>query len=108
MSETRTFSQTAAALVEFDAGVAKRTRAWRTAETIEDVVAAEQSDARALRAVQDAYHRDTFDINSLGNCHRVDLGFMRRMAARSAPAALVTQQADPDDFDEQTGAPAPR
>lgn len=108
MSETRTFSHTAAALIEFDAGAAARSRAWDTVDTNEDVAAAEQAEAEALRAVQEAFHRDTADINSLANCHLVDLGFMRRMAASSAPAALVPNQADPDDADDQADAPAPR
>ncbi|MFC5511026.1 hypothetical protein ACFPOU_07795 [Massilia jejuensis] len=108
MSETRTFNHTAAALLAFDAGAAKRAQAWDTVETNADVDAAELADAHALRAVQEAFHRDTAEINSLANCYRVDLGFMRRMAASSAPAALVPHQADPDDADDQADAPAPR
>lgn len=108
MSETRTFSHTAAALIEFDAGAANRSRAWDTVDTNEDVAAAERAKAEGLRAVQEAFHRDTADINSLANCHLVDLAFMRRMAASSAPAAPAPQQADPDDTDDQADAPVPR
>jgi len=108
----RSFSQSAAALIVFDAGAAERTRAWSTAETAEDIAAAERADAVALRAVQDAYHRDTSDINSLANCHRVDVDFVRRMARDSVPAASQVQQPDADESDDQADdqadAPAPR
>ena len=108
MSETRTFSHTAAALIVFDAGAATRARAWDSVDTNEDVHAAEQADVQALRLVQEAFHRDTAEINSLANCYRVDLGFMRRMAASSATAAPDSQSPEPDDTDDQADAPAPR
>lgn len=108
MSETRTFSHTAAALIVFDAGAAARARAWDAVDTNEDVRAAEQADVEALRVVQEAFHRDTAEINSLANCYRVDLGFMRRMAASCAPAAPDPQSAESDDSDDPADAPAPR
>lgn len=104
----RSFSHSAAALIVFDAGVVQRARAWNAVETVEDVAAAERADSIALRAVQEAYHRDTSDINSLANCYRVDLGFMRRIAASSPPGAPDPQPAEPDEADDQADAPAPR
>ena len=97
----RSFSQSAAALIVFDAGADARARAWSTAETAEDIAAATRADALALRAVQDAYHRDTSDINSLANCHRVDVDFVRRMAGDSAPAVSQIEQPDADQADDQ-------
>lgn len=111
MSETRTFSHTAAALIEFDAGAATRARAWDSVDTNEDVHAAEQADVQALRVVQEAFHRDTAEINSLANCYRVDLRFMRRMAASSecaAPDPQPVESDDTEDTDDQADAPAPR
>lgn len=104
----RSFSQSAAAPIVFDAGAAARTRAWSTAETAEDIAAAERADALALRAVQDAYHCDTSDINSLANCHRVDIDFVRRMSCDSVPVVSQTEQPDADESDDQADAPAPR
>lgn len=104
----RSFGHSAAALPVFDAGASERTRAWSVAETSEDFAAAERADAQALRAVQDAYHRDTSDINSLANCHRVDVEFVRRMARGSAPAASQPELPDTTEDDDQADAPAPR
>jgi len=110
----RTFSQTAAAILVFDSTAAERRRAWNEAETNEDVAAADKADAQALRHVQDAYHRDTSDINSLANCHRIDIDSMRRLSRDSTPAAPDLQPAaladtvDGDDADDQADAPAPR
>lgn len=109
----RTFSQTAAAILVFDSTAAERRRAWNEAETNEDVAAADKADAQALRLVQDAYHRDTSDINSLANCHRIDIDSMRRLSRDSAPAADLQRAApadmvDTDDTDDQADAPAPR
>lgn len=110
----RTFSQTAAAILVFDSTAADRRRAWNEAETNEDVAAADKADAQALRLVQDAYHRDTSDINSPANCNRIDIDSMRRLSRDSSPAAADLQRATPadaddtDDTDDLPDAPAPR
>lgn len=109
----RTFSQTAAAILVFDSTAAERRRAWSEIENNDDIAAAERADALALRAVQDAYHRDTSDINSLANCHRIDIDSMRRLSRDSTPAAVLQAAAsadtiDTDDTDDQADAPAPR
>ena len=78
----RKFPATAAALVEFDAGAAERKAAWESAETELAIDKAHEADTAALDLVQRAYHQDTADINSLANCLRVDLAFMRRMAQK--------------------------
>jgi len=110
----RTFGHTAAALIEFDSTAAARAAAWDSAQTNEDVYAAEQADHDALGKVQVAFHKDTADINSLSNCMRVDLAFMRRMAANSVPgmAASPDQELaaheEPNDADDSDSAPAPR
>lgn len=110
----RTFRHTAAALIEFDSTAAARAAAWDSAQTNEDVYAAEQADHDALGKVQVAFHKDTADINSLSNCMLVDLGFMRKMAADSAPAMAARMDQDlaaceePDDAEDVADAPAPR
>ncbi|MFK3740909.1 hypothetical protein [Massilia sp. TN1-12] len=76
----RTFNNTAAALIEYDAGAAAREGAWNRVEQNVDADAAQQADLLALRKVQEAFHKDTSDINSLDNCYRVDIDFMRRVA----------------------------
>lgn len=82
MSEVRkrTFTKTAAALIEYDAGKGKRDRMWNAISCTEDVKAAEETEATALAKVQEAFHEDTSDINSRDDCRLVDIGFMRRMA----------------------------
>lgn len=114
MSEikTRTFGHTAAALIVFDSTLAQRARAWETAETVADIDAAERADIDALRPVQEAFHKDTHDINRLESCMRMDLGALRTLAKGSAPVAVLhtgvaDADADPDDADNGD-APAPR
>lgn len=111
----RSFGQSAAAILVFDAGAVQRIRAWSSAECAEDIAVAERADAEALRAVQEAYHQDTSDINSLASCYRVDVDFVRRMARDCAPAVAKAEQPDSDESqlesDESDGdedAPAPR
>jgi hypothetical protein len=116
MSEikTRTFGHTAAALIVFESTVAQRARAWETAASVEDVDAAELADINALRPVQEAFHRDTSDINSLESCMRMDLASLRKLAQASVPAAPITGANEvaqaPDDADgaDDTDAPSPR
>lgn len=79
----RTFPHTAAALAIFDAGIPERQQNWLNITTEEAVHAAQRADEAALRAVQDAFYKDTSDINCVENCHRVDIGFLRRMAEGS-------------------------
>ena len=75
----RNFDHTAAALTEYDASKAARDSAWNRVEKNEDVDACEAADKAALRKVQEAFHKDTQDINSLDHCYLADLEFMRRM-----------------------------
>jgi hypothetical protein len=79
----REFPHTAAALAQFDAGVAARQLAWSTVQTNADAEQCDFRDKLALRAVQDAFHLDTHDINSLEHCRLVDEAFMRRMTEGS-------------------------
>lgn len=76
----RQFPNTKAALVEYDAGVLARDKAWKDVDSNEAADAAEAADNAALAKVQDAFHLDTQDINSRDNCALVDLDFMRKMA----------------------------
>jgi hypothetical protein len=114
MSEIRirTFGHTAAALLVHESGAAARAQAWGSIETAADADAAEAADADALRLVQLAYHRDTCDINSRGNCLRVDLAFMRRMAQGSTPLAVgdgpVLGDVAEDDGEDAADVPGPR
>jgi len=75
----RSFNNTAAALIEYDAGKAARDSAWNKVEKNQDVEACEAAEKEALRKVQEAFHKDTHDINSLDHCYLADLAFMRRM-----------------------------
>lgn len=116
MSEikTRTFDHTAAALILFESTVAQRARAWDAAECVEDIVAAERADIDALRPVQEAFHKDTCDINSLESCMRMDLASLRRLAKAASPAKSITDESElgrePDDTEgaDDSDAPAPR
>lgn len=76
----RQFANTKAALTEYDAGAAARSKAWNDVDSNEAADAAEAADKAALAKVQDAFHLDTQDINSRIQCALVDLDFMRKMA----------------------------
>lgn len=75
----RTFDNTTAAIAVYDAGAAERAAAWDDVMTGDEVEKALENDLAALRLVQEAFHKDTSDINSLDHCYRADIGFMRRM-----------------------------
>lgn len=123
MSEikTRSFGHTAAALIVFDSTVAQRARVWKTAETASAVNAAERADIEALRLVQEAFYRDTSDINGRESCLRVDLASLRKLAKGSTlvsvsetnTAAHEGDARELDDVDEvdaegDANAPGPR
>lgn len=115
MSEIRirTFGHTAAALLVHESGAAARAQAWESVETAADADAAEAADVDALRLVQLAYHRDTSDVNSLRNCLRVDLAFMRKMAQGSTPLAagdgpVLGDVSEEDGEADAVDAPGPR
>lgn len=76
-----TFDNTRKALAKYDATQCLRDKAWDNVMTVNHVVMAEENDRLALRTVQDAFHADTMDINCTENCRRLDIDFMRRMAA---------------------------
>lgn len=80
MADKRSFENTRQALIEYDAGKPARDTAWNRVETNDDVTACENADKLALRKVQQAFHKDTSDINSLDHCYLADMDFMRRMA----------------------------
>ncbi len=79
-----TCENTRRALTEYDRTLPSRAAAWEDIEAIADVDACVEADRAALELVQLAFHRDTSHINSLENCLRVDLEFMRRMASSHA------------------------
>jgi hypothetical protein len=79
---TLTFDNTRRALVEYDAGAAERNAAWDRIENADELLDAEQADQVALEKVQEAFHKDTADINSRDSCAHAPLIFMRRMAAK--------------------------
>lgn len=79
----RSFANTAAALVEFDATQPARDKLWDAAESNVDVHAAQIAAKVALTKVREAYHADTLDINSYANCMTIDIQFMRKMAKGS-------------------------
>lgn len=70
------------ALAEYDRTAAERQRLWDSIACNADVTAAEAADRDALAKVQDAFYEVTRDRNSRDNCRRVDIDFMRRIAAR--------------------------
>lgn len=78
----RTFENTRKALEFYDSRKAARDALWNSIESEADVRDCEALEKEHLRQVQEAFHKDTSDINSLENCYRVDVGFMRRMAMR--------------------------
>ncbi|MFJ1470211.1 hypothetical protein [Massilia orientalis] len=96
MSEikARTFGHTAAALIVFESTLAQRARAWETAECAQDIDAAERADIEALIPVQEAFFRDTCDINSRIDCMRMDIASLRRIAKASTAAAAAPNGAN--------------
>jgi hypothetical protein len=76
----RKFTNTHAALIEYDASALARNEAWNDASCKESIDAAEKADKDALASVQASFHLDTHDINSRENCALIDLDFVRRMA----------------------------
>lgn len=70
------------ALAEYDRTTLERERLWDTAESNAAVAAAEEADLVALNKVRAAFYEVTQDRNSRESCQRVDLGFMRQIAAR--------------------------
>lgn len=70
------------ALAEYDRTAPARERLWVTIEKNEDVARAEAADLAALTLVRDAFYQATQDRNNRENCSRVDLDFMRQIAAR--------------------------
>lgn len=75
----RCFANTKAALKDFAASAPKRNVTWETAESNADVDEVTAADALAVKAVQDAFHKDTHDINSLENCRRISIQDIERM-----------------------------
>lgn len=112
--ETRTFDHTAAALIVFESTVTQRARAWATADSVDDIVAAERADIEALHFVQAAFYQDTRDINSFESCMRMGLASLRRLTNGAAPFAPIIDANDgggePGDTEDtgETAIPAPR
>lgn len=67
------------ALEEYDRTAPERQSNWTNASSNEDVLAAVRQDNAAIVKVQDAFHCVTKDRNSLQNCRRCDVDFIRRM-----------------------------
>lgn len=76
----RDFPNTRAAVVEYDAGMNERDRAWDAIESNDDVKACEERDKAALRKVQEVFHQDTSDINSLDHCYLVGINYLRQIS----------------------------
>jgi hypothetical protein len=72
--------RTRRALKIFDAGEAKRRAAWDRIGSSKGVRIAEAADRLALVKVQLAFAIDTYDRNSLDNCMRVGIDYLRKMA----------------------------
>ena len=70
------------ALSEYDRSIPERQRLWDIAESNADVASAEEADLAALNKVRAAFYEVTQDRNSRESCQRVDLEFMRQIAAR--------------------------
>lgn len=75
-----TFTNTKAAIKEYDLDTPRLRKLWDSVESNEDVYAAEKEEESALRKVRLAFFEDTKEINSWGSCSRVDIDFMRRMS----------------------------
>lgn len=76
----QTFKHTRKALEEFDAGAAERSRLWDAINCADDVYKAEGREKADLEKLQDAFHQDTKDVNSLAHCRLVPVIVMRHMA----------------------------
>ena len=75
------FTHTKAALAAFDAAQAGLDALRDGVKCNADVEAWEAACIAELRKVQDAFYEDTKAFNRPDNCHRVDIAFMRRVAA---------------------------
>lgn len=69
------------ALAEYDRTAKERNALWENASCNLDVFAAEDADREALTKVQDAFYEVTKDRNSRGDCRRIDIQAMRKLAA---------------------------
>ncbi|MDR9847069.1 hypothetical protein [Herbaspirillum huttiense] len=67
----RCFAKTKAALNVYYDSLPARQQAWKSVTSNEQVHAANTADRKALEALQDAFHEDTKDINSLAHCRLV-------------------------------------
>lgn len=76
----RPFPHTLEALKIYDGGQPQRERNWQNIGTEEAVYEAQRADEAAERLVQEAFHKDTAAINSLENCLRIDVTWMRKIA----------------------------
>jgi len=72
--------RTRRALKIFDAGEAKRGAAWDRVGSEKGIRIAEVADRLALAKVQLAFAVDTYDRNSVDNCMRLGIDYLRKMA----------------------------
>ena len=84
------FTHTRAALAKYEMGAALRQAFWEVAEfeSSADVHRLEAADKAALDEVRAAFYQDTKDVNSVGDCMLVDIGFMRKCAERAIKEGL--------------------
>jgi protein-disulfide isomerase-like protein with CxxC motif len=75
-----------AALEEFNDTRGVRQALWDTVQDEVDVGRAEFADAEALQRVQEAFYRETKDINSWHNCQLLSAEDIRRMIGRAHAA----------------------
>ena len=67
----RCFEKTKAALNVYYDSLPARQQAWKSVTSNEQVLAANTAARKALEALQDPFHEDTKDINSLAHCRLV-------------------------------------
>jgi hypothetical protein len=78
-------NHTLRALARYDRVTPKILSRWGKVSSGAGVAAVAAAERRELMLVQLAFYRDTYKINSLDNCLRVDVAFMRSVATHSSP-----------------------
>jgi hypothetical protein len=68
----------AEALTVYDSKMAALARKWDKAKNDDDVATIEAAEKAALMELQDAFHKDTSDRNSLDHCRIVEASVIRR------------------------------
>lgn len=80
MSDENRFLNTIVAVDEYERTLPRREEMFNKIANMNDFYAWERAEKEALERVQRAFHKDTSGYNSLDNCLRCGIDYMRRIA----------------------------